>query len=366
MSEFSPIQSLAIQGYRAFADFRVDGLGLVNLIVGQNSVGKTSFLEALRIYSSGGSPAIIGEILRQRSELGRHFRGPSVQRILPSALDNLFSERQGCPDRRLDITDPMRNRSVTLELIYNEESSSQHSIQARLFPEDDGIVSPSLEITSTANGKLSLNLSGERSRDIFFGRFMSRAPFSEGAIYVSPNGLTPHDSGRYWDNVALTPLEDDVVQSLKIVNEGIQRITLVAAQDASKERTFLVKISDSPSPLSLGSLGDGIQRIMGIILSIANSEDGVVCVDEIENGIHYSIQPKLWELVFDIAHRLNVQIFATTHSWDCIESFAHAARKTPEQDGTLVRLERKGDKVQAVCIPEDILELATQQRIEVR
>ena len=76
---------------------------------------------------------------------------------------------------------------------------------------------------------------------------------------------------------------------------------------------------------------------------LAHAKDGVLLVDEIENGIHYSVQPDLWRVVFEMATRLNVQVFATTHSYDCIKAFEEAARES-EEEGVLVRLARKGDR----------------------
>ena len=66
-------------------------------------------------------------------------------------------------------------------------------------------------------------------------------------------------------------------------------------------------------------MGDGINRILTIILAMVNCENGYLLIDEFENGLHYSVQEKLWEIIFYLAKRLNIQVFATTHSNDTIE-----------------------------------------------
>src|SRR5260370_39334360 len=116
---------------------------------------------------------------------------------------------------------------------------------------------------------------------------------------------------------------------------------------SSRRRIPNVRISDIDEPLPLRSLGDGMQRMLGIALAIANAKDGMLVVDEIENGIHYSVQSELWQLIFQLAHRLNVQVFATTHSWDCIEGFQKPAQEKKQEAGMLIRLSLRKDKMVA-------------------
>ena len=83
----------------------------------------------------------------------------------------------------------------------------------------------------------------------------------------------------------------------------------------------MVRLDESNNPLPLRSMGDGINRILTIILAMVNCENGYLLIDEFENGLHYSVQEKLWEIIFYLAERLNIQVFATTHSNDAIEVF---------------------------------------------
>ena len=89
-------------------------------------------------------------------------------------------------------------------------------------------------------------------------------------------------------------------------------------------------------------------------------------MDEAENGIHYSVQQNFWSIVLRAAYRNNVQVLATTHSWDCVKGFARAAVDLEETEGVLVRLERDGDHVRAVDYTKEDLEAVADQQIEVR
>jgi hypothetical protein len=110
----------------------------------------------------------------------------------------------------------------------------------------------------------------------------------------------------------------------------------------------------------------GVVRTFGIALALVNAKGGVLLVDEVENGIHYSVLPDLWRLTFDVAARLDVQVFATSHSWDCIEAFQKAAEENKVEEGVLVRIDRKDDTTRAVLYDEREVGIAVEGRIEVR
>ena len=112
-------------------------------------------------------------------------------------------------------------------------------------------------------------------------------------------------------------------------------------------------------------LGDGARRLFGVALALANSQGGFLLIDEAENGIHHSVQHSFWRMVLETAEANNVQVLATTHSWDCVRSFAQAATAL-DAEGMLVRIERDEDKIRAVEYPEEGLRIVAGQGIEVR
>ena len=125
-----------------------------------------------------------------------------------------------------------------------------------------------------------------------------------------------------------------------------------------------MRSQDGPVPLK--SLGDGAVRLFGAALALANSQDGLLTIDEAENGIHHSVQYDFWKMVVQTAKENNVQVLATTHGWDCIAGFAQAAAEADAEESALLRLERDGDKIRAVEYLREDLVTATEQGIEVR
>lgn len=114
-------------------------------------------------------------------------------------------------------------------------------------------------------------------------------------------------------------------------------------------------------------MGDGINRILTIILALVNSKDGYLLIDEFENGLHYSVQEKLWEIIFKLSNILNVQVFATCHSLDSIKSFEKILNINTDNDNSkLIRLDNKNGKIIQEEFNADELNIATNQNIEIR
>ena len=129
---------------------------------------------------------------------------------------------------------------------------------------------------------------------------------------------------------------------------------------------MVVRLSGHDRPVPLKSLGDGALRLFGVALALANSRDGFLLMDEAENGIHHSVQRDFWRMIFQTAQENNVQVLATTHSWDCVRGFAQAAAEIEDAGGVLVRLDRVPAGLRAVDYSKEGLKVAAEQGIEVR
>lgn len=118
--------------------------------------------------------------------------------------------------------------------------------------------------------------------------------------------------------------------------------------------------------VSLLRMGNGVHRILTILLALSTSKGGVVLIDEIEKGLHYSVQEMMWDLIFDISKMLDVQVFATTHSLDAIRAFGLATNKSADKDGLLIKLERVDGVIEPLCFDAEEQQMITEGAIEVR
>ena len=185
-------------------------------------------------------------------------------------------------------------------------------------------------------------------------------------LFVRSSGLTTTSLTEIWDDVILKNEEDEAVKALKIMTPKLVDLNFINYPKGVQNRVPVVRVEDIDERVPLHSLREGMNRLLGIALDLVSCKNGILLIDEIEIGLHYSVLPDVWKLIFKTAKDLNVQVFATTHSYDCIEAFAQAAIDDEEAEGNLIRLENKNGAIKAVTFSEDELETVTRRNIEVR
>lgn len=371
------ITSIKLERFRAFRELRLQGLGRVNLITGKNNTGKSSVLEALRVLTSDAAPSMLLSILRNREEdLGDIDEEGSASDMdsvfLVSNLFNGFPQMDESPEP-IAISTNGGSRAMSLKLgvgwFYEERDSEGNRRLVAQQPNalEEQEATPALEI-EVEGMKRVLRLDNFRRLRVRerMGRTELKDELRMPCIFVSPYiGEKTATLGTLWDRVALSDREKDVVDALKIIDPRISAVSMVGGQSPRWPRTAIVRAENIARPVPLRSFGDGLNRLFGIILSLVNAKGGLLLIDEFENGMHHTVQLDAWRTVFRLAQKLEMQVFATSHSWDCIEAFQKAAAETPEE-GVLVRLVRKGDDVIPTVFAEDELAVATRDGIEVR
>lgn len=354
------VDCLEIQNFRLYKHLTVGRFARANLIVGKNNAGKTTLLEALRILASIGAPYVLWDIINSRDESGQAFSRGVSRRLERYALMNLFN-RSELPHEPLLIRTGHRTLTAKFawfrEIIEGEQG---YRLERASAPTEDELVNlrPMLEVAAESGSRrLPLDRKYPRRTEPLSAEYE--------CVFVGSAGVSSADAARLWDKIALTPLEEDVTSSLSMIYPGLERISMSAGED-ERTRSARAKLSDFDYPVPLKTLGEGVNRIFGIVLALVNAKNGLLLIDEVENGIHYSVQPQLWHFLLGAADRLNVQIFATTHSSDAIRAFQWASRKAPAVEALLTRLENKAGVVEVTQFDESDLHIAVTEAIEVR
>ncbi|MDP1588527.1 MAG: AAA family ATPase, partial [Prosthecobacter sp.] len=160
-----------------------------------------------------------------------------------------------------------------------------------------------------------------------------------------------------------TENEDRFVDFLKRVEPRLQRLRPFEIEG----RRVLYADVGLPERIPLPFLGEGFNRLVQIYGAIIGEEADVLLVDEIENGLHWSALPQIWTGIREAVTKEEVQIFATTHSLECIAAAAEAFKGEPKNDLAVHRLERmeNGD-IHCVTMNEDELERMLERDWEVR
>ena len=153
--------------------------------------------------------------------------------------------------------------------------------------------------------------------------------------------------------------------------DGLSRVNLFVGHNACGKTTllegvfFLMGATNPKLPANL--MGGGIMKLLNTALAMLNMQDGFVLLDEIENGLDYSSQRKLWDAIFSWAQRLNVQVFASTHSMECIKAFSDCAEAGLfGMEAKRFRIERTGDKFRTVEYTRELLAESLDSSWEVR
>ena len=368
---------LSIEGYRGFNNLSIPQLGRVTLITGRNNTGKSSVLEALRLHAQNATPHVVRNILAFREEFQRtgeeDARGSEHDG--PFNVSTLFNGYPLISDKFEAITISTAGRPYPTRLVmrvgwFSEEPDSE--VNRRLFSKEGEFFGETEDIAGliveTEEGKRFHRLENflrpiPPTRRVP-QRYPDRARMP--CVLVSTfSGEGTNLLASLWDEVVLANRQEDMVRALHIIDPRITSINMVGGDGSSRRRTAVVSAKNIARPLPLRSFGDGLNRLFAIILSLVNARGGILLIDEFENGLHYSVQLDAWNTVFKLAEDLDIQVFATSHSWDTIAAFQEAASQTPE-DGVLVRLTRRGDSIFPTMFLEHELAVVTRDKIEVR
>ncbi len=373
------LSSLEIQNYRNFKHLRIEKLGRVNLIIGKNNTGKTSLLEAVRILvAKDEGLGLLFQVLKDRDE---HFE---MEDLTPAqklkSLSNLFYNREASFDLenpiKINNNDSLAEASISFCFVkyqdkelefpdapneFNTILSKMYTQRKYLLPSDNGKIG--LLRSGSDAGKV-IPLSKESISDVLSE--INNIPSQILSVqFVSSNKTNDSLIFELWQKTQLTDSEEEVVKALRLLESDIQRVSF--KRNGNRDYA-IVKLKNIAEPVSLRSMGDGINRILAIILAMVNCKDGYLLIDEFDNGLHVSVQKQLWEIVFELANRLNIQVFATTHSYDCIDAFSEVlgSGKYAESDGLMVRLDNWQDNIEATIYEAKDIFNTTRLQIDPR
>ena len=107
-------------------------------------------------------------------------------------------------------------------------------------------------------------------------------------------------------------------------------------------------------------------RLFRLYLSFFTACNGMVLIDEIENGIHYSVMRDLWNRVRDWIREWNVQFVATTHSAECIDAAMEAFADEPNDLSIHNLFANESGNIKAATFTGEALEGARNLNLEVR
>ena len=154
--------------------------------------------------------------------------------------------------------------------------------------------------------------------------------------------------------------ENEIIEALKIIEPRIIDLQLVGSR-------IMVDVG-LPTRLPINVLGDGVRKVLAVILSIYKCRNGILIIDELDNGLHFSVMPQLWEVILYMCQKHHTQIFASTHSLDLVKSLVKAIGKSkqPQLIASYKLIRKNDDELVALRYSAEELAYAIKQEMEVR
>jgi AAA15 family ATPase/GTPase len=382
------LQSLKIEGFRGFQNFEMANLGRINLLVGKNNSGKTSILEAIQFLYAQNNIDIFLETISYRGEFA-WLENKLAGRTKVFEICHLFPGHEIIPSKEIIIIGSRESHQESVTI-----SVKSIPIQLSLFSDKNDDLNNDNIFDDEEWNKLLLSIRWSQSQKPIELELLANGTLARDSIrrmaslsrishkigidnkielrFLTPFSLTSSDMAALFDNIVLSPLEDLIIESLKIIEPKIERIASIGSGKYSTANNlgvrggFLIKIKNHDQPIPIGSLGDGFWRMLGLVLAMVNLENGILLVDEIDSGLHFTVMTDMWKVVWETAKKLNIQVFATTHSRDCWQSLAEliTEEKITDNEITIQRIDK--EKSQSVIFDPEEIVIAATSNLEVR
>lgn len=324
------ITYIHIQNFRCFNSTKAKGFSRINLFGGRNNAGKTALLETLFLMGKPSNQSI-NSLSGFRGITRRMFKEMPTERV----WNNFFHQQ----DKKLQINlefelDGVSGNKVSIvcdekvddfiNLVTNEtENRDNDVLEFAHHLETTNSIKSSLRITSYFNEK-------ELQKNIFVASSEGRVGRGIEHTFINANFISANGSkkgnevlAREFGDAKKIGDSNKLLKALQIVDSSIKEV------DVLPEGEWCVHLKrDKEKPMLLSLFGDAMNKIADIVLTIINNKNSILLIDEIENGIHYENQEEIWRTLFELCEDYNVQLFATSHSYEMIKAFANYATES--------------------------------------
>ncbi len=356
-------KTVIIENFRGIKYLKIEDFRQVNLFVGKNNCGKTSLLEALFLITGPTNAELPLKI-----NVFRNFTiiNNDSWRLLFNKLDvnaNIkISVELEKEKRELIMRPDTKTETMSYETTIDKEKLDINESYSGQFYAIDGLIleyflrkyknkKPTKIVTSVVvNGpKIEIKVPPMTYKELLRGVFINSRNISR-------------DTAKRLDKIQIRKQTDRIIKVLRQIEPSLNDLSLGADDIIYCDIGF-----NRLMPINV--MGDGMFRLLSIILAISDKENGIVLIDEIENGFHHTSQEILWKAIFASAKEFNVQIFTTTHSMECVKAFSSTySRQVKSKDNEirLFRIERKDDDFKVVSYDHKTLEASLERNWEVR
>jgi hypothetical protein len=327
------IENIKIQNFRCFSELEIKDLKRFNIIVGENASGKSAFLESLYLQNVKKSADLLQiREWRQRGYLDK------ASRESPSAWEDLF---------------------------HNFNSGSPIYIGIGHFPElrieykDTGKISLAWREAEPQRTPPSASADAESTRWSFTApRLLHPCEFIGASSAFQYRNRLAEKLSELSKEGETTPIVDALRSEFPFLRD------LSLELDGWSTSVF-ASIEGSKRKFPAALVSDGFNKLLNILLSIASVPKGTLLVDQIEDGFYYKKLASIWRVICRFAVEKDVQIFATTHSRECLEALQPVIENN-ENDFALLRASKMNGASKITVSDGRRFSSALSQEFEVR
>ncbi|MCC5875779.1 MAG: AAA family ATPase [Candidatus Sumerlaeia bacterium] len=352
------LSRFVINNYRKFPRLVLPRLGKLNVFLGENGSGKSTALDAIEAAHLnpplGLSGIRRGEFRKLTSNNRDHqveyqmapmFYGHSVKLGSTFGFEAYYLNESKLT-ASAQILDGIERGNGKIP--PNLSTHHKFVLTTRMDGDPEGYTR---EFPISSDGSVP---EGTYKPSPVLGSIKDNRLNTRGALHLGGVGSDQLPVSEMWDDIVLTPHYDRLLELLNIVHPGIRE---VAAKGFTPGRDvyFAAKLDGVDKPVPIGSLGHGVSCIFNLALGLANSEFDIFLVDELETGLHYSILPKIWEMLLKATDEGDTQIFVTTHSRDCLNALAQLQKSNSGiLKDTLIHTLRQGREDTVIYEPGEL------------
>jgi len=312
------INEIEIVEYKGFKNLKLDNLSQINIISGENNIGKTALLEAIYIYYSIASEYDFVSIITDYS-LSSFLFIANNRDITKTKIGKYLRNTYFL----------VKNNDVNINI--SSKSSYSLTKEEQQYIKEKFNIDYNYFIVSYINNHLHVLPIDDKSLETF-----------DPHIYINSSKPTNQKLVKLYSEVQSKGIQHKFLTYLKLLDNNIEWIEPQLLDD---EMLLRINLKNPERSLVSSELGEGTNRYIEILATLLSNSYGMVFIDEVENGIHYTKLYDVWKVIIEIVQKENIQLFVTTHDRESIEALAEASRDMNYNKISSVKLEKDENNV---------------------
>lgn len=314
--------TLHIASFRGLRGVELLSPGRFNLLVGPNSSGKTSVLEALAFFCRPADPVHWWQLGGSRSRFW--LEKPSLLEVMLAPLERRGGSVLPAWVAAEDAGHRVQRATVSAEVhevITQQSSALQRQASIRWAAEVSGGEQPVVSASVTLKaGQTELVLPPTARPD--------SAPQLPVELVDTLTHRSDEGYPRGWSALVNRQEQDAVLAMLRPLEPGLATLSLHVSDDNARRPELVAHHVKGRCSLSM--FGDGLKRALTYALAVARARGGVLLIDEVETALHVSALGRVYGWLREVCEAWNVQVFATTHSLEAVDALLGPKAQTED------------------------------------